>query len=164
MKTLTALALVLATFSTARAQGPNDAERQAQRLKIRATITQKMAEAAQLDPNTAQRMTEIINRYDDLIAGHQRDNRAALMELRGALQAPQPDVATVSRLNERIINNRNAELRAEVDRTAEIRRVLSPVQYARAALAYLVVSREIRRTIHHAIQDRAHAAEMGEEE
>jgi hypothetical protein len=160
-----ALAAALAATAAAVAQAqPNEAARQAQRLQIRATITQKMAEAAQLEPAVAQRMAEIITRYDDLIAGHQRDNHAAFQELRRALETPQPDVGLLARLNDRITNNRTAVLRAEMDRTAELRRLLNPLQYARASVAYVMVTREIRRNIHRAIQDRVQQEFDGNEE
>jgi uncharacterized protein YicC (UPF0701 family) len=153
-----ALAALLLLAGIARADDA-EAQRTKFRVQVRTQIEQALATAAGLDPAATARVAAVIDRIDDHVAQLQRDNHAAYLELKQLLEQPQPDPNAVNRLIDRITANRAGVLHAEEDRTREVRRLLTPVQYGKIVIAYPMVNRQIRAHIRRALTDQANAVD-----
>jgi len=148
------LALALAP-SLARADDPAEAHRAQLRQQVRATIHQHLAAFAGLDAQASARVSAISDRYDDQIAKLQADARQAYVELMGQIQQPQPDVATINRLTDRILGNHERVQQLENDRAREVRRAVTPVQFAKMVIAFPKITHEVRANLRKALREQA---------
>jgi len=154
-----ALAVLLLVGGAARADDAAEGQRAKFRLQVRTQIEQRLAAAAGLDPATTARLAQIVDRSDEHVAQLQRDQRDAYRELKQLLEQPQPDPNAANRLIDRISANRSAVMRAEEDRTREVRKLLTPIQYGKIVIAYPIVNRQIRAGIRKALADHAAAVD-----
>ena len=132
------------------------------RAQVRQQITdymlQQLTQELALDPATAQRVREVWQRYQQQIAGVHRDMGATMKELRALLATPQPDPGRSLQLADRIVRDRQQVQQLEIQRTGELRGVLSPVQFARGVTLAPRLQRQVRRQMLRAMRGGGAAA------
>jgi Spy/CpxP family protein refolding chaperone len=155
-----ALAALTATFlpSAARADD-GDQQRAKMRVEVRTHIEQALAQAAGLDPATAQRVSQAIDRSDDQLAQIQRDNHAAYEELKHLVESGSADNAAINRLMDRMMNNRQLIQRNENERSHDVRTLVTPTQFAKIIIAFPIVNRQIRAQVRKALMEHANAVD-----
>lgn len=134
------------------------------RAQVRQQITdymlQQLTQELGLDAGTEARVREVWMRYQQQIAGVHRDMGTTMKELRALLATPQPDPGRALQLADRIVRDRQQVQQLEIQRTGELRGVLSPVQFARGVTLAPRLQRQVRRQMFRAL--RPGAGDRGE--
>jgi hypothetical protein len=147
MRTTIMALLLLATPALAQPE----AARAQLRERVRIATVQRLVQRLRLDPPTAARMSQIAKTIDDQIAAVQNDGAKVHRELRQLLDSGHADDASINRLTDHILGNRARIHQLEDNRTAEIRKILRPIDYGRLVLVWPQVNRQIRAEIYSAM-------------
>lgn len=126
------------------------------RAQVRQQITdymlQQVTQELALDPATAQRVREVWQRYQQQIAAVHRDMGATMKELKALLAEPQPDPGRALQLADRVVRDRQQVQQLELQRTGELRGVLTPLQFARGVTIAPRLQRQVRRQMWRALR------------
>jgi Spy/CpxP family protein refolding chaperone len=152
--TVLALAALLTFGAVAHAQPDDPGLRARIRERIRIATEQRLIAVLSLDPNTANRLTQVLDRYDGQIAELQRQNGLNHRELKQYLDGGGADGANINRLADAILGTRERVQRLELERSREVRQVLAPQQYGRLILEYPKVVEELKKEMWKALLDK----------
>jgi len=137
--------LAIMLFPLVEAAQPDDPALRAKvRDRVRNAVIERLSAKLALDPQTAQRYRAVVDSYDEQIAEAQRDNGAAHRELKQLYDAGRVDAASVNRIADRILANRQKIAQLEAARSKEVSQVLTPQQYALLILSAPKVQKEVR--------------------
>ncbi|HEX9103193.1 MAG TPA: periplasmic heavy metal sensor [Polyangia bacterium] len=145
MKRTLSMILVGATLSLslpALAQ-PDLQKRAAVRRQATDLMMQRLTQELALDAPAQAQVRAIWDRYEAQIEGVRKEQWMAMKELKAQLAAPSPDNARLTQLSDLVFNDRAKVEAHDHQRVGEFRRVLTPVQFAKA----IVVSPQIRRQL-----------------
>ena len=149
---------LLATFvglgAVAQAQPDEPGLRARIRERVRMAIEQKLIAALSLDPGTAAKLTAVLDRFDSQIAELQKANGQSFRELKQFLDGGGGDATTINGFADRILDNRARIQRLEVDRSREVRHVLTPQQYGRLIIAYPQVTKDLKKEMWKAMAEK----------
>lgn len=84
-----------------------------------------------LTPEAQQAVMATRAKFKDQMKPLWQDARTAHQSLRAELQKPQPDDATLSQLEDRLATNRQQMMALQQQKQAELRKELTPTQYAK---------------------------------
>ncbi len=132
------------------------------RENIRAMRAQKLADVLKPDAPTATKLQEISEKYGDPVMQLHEQARTARRDLVKQLQNPAPDQAAVGRLTEQLLGLRGKFNRLEEERMTAVRKVLTPVQFARYMLAWPKINRQIQEKIYRALEKMGERRDGGE--
>jgi DNA-binding transcriptional MerR regulator len=143
-RTLAAMMMVGALALSVPAAAQPDGQKRAQvRQRIAEYAMEQLTQQLALDAPTAARFREVADRYQAQLAGVHKETGMALKEIKAQLAAPQPDSARLAQLTDLVLQNRAKSQALEAQRSAENRRVLSPVQFAKLMTIWPKVNRQI---------------------
>ena len=152
------IAKMLSFFVMVTLAAPVGAQPEAARAQLRERMRQatvkRLVERLGLDAATAQRIDQVEKSIDDQIAAVQADNGRVRRELRRLTEGrpPQPaDLVQINQLCDRILSGRATMQKLELQRLAEMRRILKPVDFARLIIVMPQVNREIKGDIYRAL-------------
>jgi Spy/CpxP family protein refolding chaperone len=151
MRTQLALVFLIALGGVAAAQPDDPGLRARIRDRVRVAVEQKLIAQLQLDAQTAARLQQVLDKYDAQIADLQRDAGQAHRELKQYLDGNGNDAAVINRLADRMLDDRGRVQRLELDRSREVRQVLTPQQYGRLMIIYPQVMKEVKTELWKAI-------------
>jgi hypothetical protein len=154
MRTSLALALVLSLGASALAQPDDPGLRVRIRERVRVAVEQKLIAQLALDPQTAQRFQQLLDRYDAQIAELQKDAGQAHKELKQFVDGGGNDPGTIYRLADRIIDDRARVQRLESERSRDVRQVLTPQQYGKLIVVYPQVAKELKQELWKALAEK----------
>jgi Spy/CpxP family protein refolding chaperone len=140
-----------------------DAQRRAQvRQQVTDFMMQRLTQELALDPPATAQVRQMWERYQQQIEGVHKEMWMAMKELKAQLGAPTPDNARLTQLSDLVFNDRLKVEELDHQRVCELRRVLTPVQFAKA----IVVSPQIKRQVQHQVMQAVGAgrAAGGEEQ
>jgi hypothetical protein len=152
MKRVLPIFLLMAMAAPALAQP--EAARAQLRERMRQATVKRLVERLGLDPNTAQRIDQVEKSIDDQIAAVQAENGKVRRELRRMTEGPAPqavDNIQINQLCDRILSGRATMQKLELQRLAEMRKILRPVDFARFLIVMPQVNREIKGDIYRAL-------------
>jgi Spy/CpxP family protein refolding chaperone len=141
---------LLGAFNAVAHAGPGQAKRDQIRERIRAMRIARLIQILDLDEKGAARLTPIIDRAYDQINAIAKDSGQARRELRVLVVAQPPDGARINRLIDRLLANKAKVQAIEVNMTADVRRVLAPVQVARLVVVLPEINHQIQQQIRRA--------------
>ena len=151
-RTLTTMILAGALALSLPAAAQPDGQKRAQvRQRITEFAMQQITQQLALDAPTAQRFRQVAEKYEPQIAGLHREVGMAMKELKAQLAALKPDEAKLSQLADTIFNDRAKVQALEAQRTAENRRVLTPVQIAKLIVVWPKINHQIKVEIWQAV-------------
>jgi hypothetical protein len=154
MKMQKLLPLFVLAVLSAPALAQPDAARAQLRERMRQATVKRVVERLGLDAVTAQRLDQVEKSFDDQIAAVQEANGKVRRELRRLTEGPQPQAADnvqINQLCDRILNGRATMQRLELQRLAEMRKILRPVDFARLLIVMPQINREIKGDIYRAL-------------
>ena len=126
------------------------------RAEVRREVTdflmQRLTQELALDAPTAAQVRQIWDRYQTQIDGVHREMGMAMKELKVQLAAPTPDDARLTQLADLIHADRLKAQELDSQRVGDLRRVLTPVQFAKAIVISPKLKREVQRQIMQAIR------------
>jgi Spy/CpxP family protein refolding chaperone len=139
---------------------PRDAQevRDKLRLSIREMRAKKLAEVLKPDPNTAQRLQEISEKYGDDALKVREQAGATRRELKKLVEQAKPDPTAVTQLTDQYLTQRGKAGQLESEREAAVRGVLTPDQFARYLIAWPKINRQIQDLINQALRARGKPA------
>ena len=150
---LAALAAVLAVAHTAHAAPPDDEGLRGQiRARVRAKHVEMVTRLLALDEPTTGKYAAVIARFDDQIAPLRRDTVRGGRELKGKLDAGTLDDATINRMVDHLIDNQARIKSLDEARAREVRKVLTPAQFARLVIALPRIKMHIQRELLQAVR------------
>ena len=121
------------------------------REQIRAVRAKKLAEVVKPDAATAARLQDVVGLYDEQMIAVRKDAQATRRDLTQLLKINPNNVQQLTRLTDQLLGQRARLQQIENDRTAAMRKLLTPEQYARIILAWRKVNREIQEQIYKAV-------------
>ncbi len=121
------------------------------REQIRAVRAKKLAEVVKPDAATAARLQDVVGLYDDQMTAVRKDAQATRRDLTQLLKSSPNNVQQLTKLTDQLLSQRARLQQIENDRTAAMRKLLTPEQYARIILAWRKVNREIQEQIYKAV-------------
>lgn len=121
------------------------------REQIRAVRAQKLDEIVKPDPATAARLQDIVGAAEDQLTAVRKEAQATRRDLTQLLKTNPKDIQRLTQLTDQLLRQRQRLQQIENDRTAAMRKVLTPEQYARIILAWRKVNREIQEQIYKAV-------------
>ncbi len=127
----------------AAAADENGALRAQVQQQVRAKLEEKLIKAAALDPATAQRVKQVWEHHHQLLAPLRHENAKSFAELRQLLQSGSTDDARIRQLTDTVLANRHKIQELEAQRQADVRRILTPSQFARLLLSGPAVRRAV---------------------
>ncbi len=163
MKRILAMIVIGATtLLTAPAFAQPDGARRAQvRQQVTDFLIQRLTQELALDAPTAAQVRQIWEQYQTQIEGTRKEMGMAMRELKAQLAQPSPDNARLSQLADLLHNDRLKVEELDHQRTGDLRRVLTPVQWAKAIVISPKLKRQVQQQIMQAV--RAGQPPAGEE-
>ena len=159
-RTVLSLLCLLSLAAAAEARADEDV-REKVRERIRTFRAAKLIELLDLDEKTAAKLFPILNRYDDQMGPIIKDSGEARREIRQQIKSGKADDAKLNKLIDRVLANREKIQKLDVDRFKEVRKVLTPVQAAKASVALPEIDRMIQREIRKAVRGRGKGGRGG---
>ncbi|HZS39726.1 MAG TPA: periplasmic heavy metal sensor [Polyangia bacterium] len=104
-----------------------------------------LQQKAQLDPATAERVQQVVDRYHAQLAELRRADANALRELRLLLRDEHPDDKRVKKLSEQLLASRARLAKVKGDRLRDLGKVMTPSQFGRLLVSWRSVNHAIRR-------------------
>ena len=130
--------------------------------QFRAMRMWTLTEELKLDEPTAARLFPLLSRYDDLERDLGKERGQTMRTLRELLAMPTPDTPQIEALVDKLTSLRARRHTLEAEKTAALRRVLSPVQMAKMLMLAPRIDEGFRRRIHEAMgKDDAAGAPLG---
>ncbi len=147
----TLLIVLLAVSGPALAQP--DVQKRAQ-VQQQATdlMMQRLTQELQLDAATQAQVRQIWERTQTQIQGVRKEMWLAMKELKAQLQSPTPDNARLTQLSDLVFNDRVKVEQLDQQRIGELRRVLTPVQFAKAIVVSPKIKREVQQQVMQALR------------
>ncbi len=157
--TMALLAGALGLALPAAAQ-PDARKRQEVRREVTEFMLTQLQRQLALDAPTMQRVRDIWQRYQAQIDGVHQELGMAMRELKAQLAAPQPDDARLTQLSDLVLSDRLKAQEIDTQRIRELKRALTPAQFAKA----IVVTPQIRRQVQQQVVRALRNGQPGEEE
>lgn len=162
-RTMTAMMLVGALSLPAAAQGPLAQKRAALRQQVTDYLVQHVTQELQLDAPAVARLREIWERYQTQIDGVHRETGMIFKELKAQLAAAAPNDARLSQLADQAMQNKAKAELLDSQRVAELKRMLTPAQFAKLMLISPRLRHEIQQQFWKAMKDVEQPPPPGEE-
>ncbi len=138
----------------------------AKRAQVRQQVTdfmmQRLTQELGLDAAGTAQMRAIWDRYQTQIEGVRKEMWMAMKELKAQLAAPTPDNARLTQLSDLIHNDRLKVEELDHQRIGDFRRMLTPVQFAKAIVISPKLKREVQQQIMQAVRAQHPNAEEAE--
>jgi hypothetical protein len=147
------LALLGLLICPAVARADDDALRGKVRERVAQLRLQALIDTVGADPDTARRVQGAWHGAQAKIRPLRKQVQAALRELAPASAEPSPDDAKLRDLSDRVISLRHQIRDVEDARQQEVRRILSPAQFARLLTAWPEAERKIRERLRQAAEE-----------
>ncbi len=119
--------------------------------RIRALRAQELAEVLKPDAPAVVKVVEIAAGYEDRLIVTRQEARQKRQELDKLLKEPKPDDAAILRVADDLIARRRKLEEVEAERTAALRKVLAPSQFAKVVVAWPRINRKIQETLYRAL-------------
>ena len=119
--------------------------------QMRADRMWKLTDALKLDEATAARVFPLLSKYDDHERTLGNDRAETLRELRQTIEGPAPDGARINTLIDRLIALRARRQALGMEKTKELRKMLTPVQMAKLMIITPRLEEGFRQRIHDAL-------------
>jgi Spy/CpxP family protein refolding chaperone len=119
--------------------------------QMRADRMWKLTDALKLDEATAARVFPLLSKYDDQERTLGHDRAQAFRDLREAIEAPAPDGARINALIDRLVALRARRQALGMEKTRELRKMLTAVQMAKLMILTPRLEEKFRQRIHEAI-------------
>lgn len=137
-----------------RRSAPRTERRERLRQRIRAMRAWYLTEELHLDDNTAARLFPVLGQFDERIDAVHRRGVELRRALRRELASARPDGAAVNRLLDALLAHYDELYRAQRERFAAVRKVVTPQQAAKLLLVLPKIDDAIRRQIQRALRGR----------
>jgi len=134
------------------AQADAATKRERVRKRLRAARAWKLTEALDLSEKDAARLFPVLNKYDEKFFALQRDGAKLRRALKQQLASGAANQAEVNHLIEQSLAQQQRVWELGRQRFAEVRRVLSPAQAAKALYVLPEIDRAILREIRKAVR------------
>lgn len=131
---------------------PDQQKRAQVRQQATDLMMQRFTQELALDPATREQLRQSWDRAQAQIEGVRKEMWLAMKELKAQLASPAPDNARLSQLSELVFNNRLKVEELEHARIGEWRRILTPVQFAKAILVSPKIKREVQQQVMQAVR------------
>jgi Spy/CpxP family protein refolding chaperone len=115
-------------------------------------VMSRLAQELALDAAAQAQMRQIWDRYEVQIEGVRKEQWLAMKELKSQLAAPTPDNAKLTQLSDLIHNDRLKVETLDHQRVGDFRRMLTPVQFAKAIVVTPKIRREVQQQVMQAIR------------
>jgi Spy/CpxP family protein refolding chaperone len=133
MNSISLLFVLLAAAGSAHADGRRDVALKA------------LEQKAQLDPATAERAQQVVDRYRGPIAELRKADGETLRELRLLLRVERPDDKRIKKLADQLLTSRTKLQKVKAERLHDLAKVMSPSQFGRLLVSWQRVNGAIRR-------------------
>lgn len=150
---LLAVLLALSPAAFAEPTAKDDTALRAEiRARLRAHRTARLIDALRLDEAGVAKLMPVLRRFDEQMEPIFMDLGDARRALKQALNVPTPDAAAVNKLVDRMMAGRAKLEKVGTERLVELRKVLTPVQFGRAVLAFAEIDRKVDKHLHQAME------------
>lgn len=147
--------LFVAASAPAFGKGAKDEDEMREKIreKIRAHRAARLIDVLALDEKTATKFFPVLNKYDDQILPLQADTGKARRELKQMLSSgTKADDTKVNALVDRMLANHDKVAKLRGDRLKDVRKLLSPVQFAKLVVVLPEIDHAIQKQIQKALK------------
>ncbi len=116
----------------------------AQAARADRTVVKALEKRVAFDAPSAERVQQVMDRYDTPIRELRHQSSASLHELRLLLRNEEPDAKRLKRLADQVLANRTHMNKLQGDRLHEVEKVLTPSQFGKLLVSWRAVNRTIR--------------------
>jgi len=134
---------------------PDPNQREAARAKllakIRAVRAQELADVLTPDVAAVGKVVEIAAGFEDRLIAARQETRGHRHELDKLLKVAKPDDAAITRAVDQLLAGRRKLDEIEAERTAALRKAVTPAQFARVVVAWPRINRKIQEMLYRAL-------------
>lgn len=127
--------------------------------RIRAMRAQELAEVLKPDTAAVTKVVELASGFEDQMIATRQDLRAKRGDLDRLLAVPKPDDPAIDRAVDALMAQRKKLGDIEAERTAALRKALSPNQFARVLVAWPRINRRIQEQLYRALLKSQHGGQ-----
>lgn len=119
--------------------------------RIRALRAQELAELLKPDTQAVSKVVEIAAGFEDRLIATRQEARQMRQDLDKLLKDAKPNDAAITKVVDDLIARRQRLEQIEAERTAAMRKVLTPSQFAKVVVAWPRINRKIQETLYRAL-------------
>jgi hypothetical protein len=113
--------------------------------------TRELTQILQPDTVAIGKVVEMASGFEDRLIASRQELRAQRVELDRLLADPKPDDGAITRATDELLVRRRKLDDIETERTAALRKVLRPSQFARLVVAWPRINRKIHEQLYRAL-------------